>query len=305
MRPCREMGTRWVRRNAGCRWPTSPSWPGSRARPSRASSTTARASIRPRARASRRRWRRSATARTAPRGRCAPVARQTIGLVVSTLATVGNSRMLQAVADAAAARGYALTVVTACRGRHRRRLRAPARPGCGRRDRAQRGHRRRARSRRPGRPRARRRGLPGRRPVTPSCRPITRPAAAAATAHLLRSGTRPSGISPGPAGSFAAAERERGLARGAARRPAPTCPTSLRGDWTAASGHSRRPPRSPQRPEVTALFAANDQMALGALRALAEAGRAVPDDVSVVGLRRRGGCRGLPPAAHHRAPGVR
>ena len=33
---------------------------------------------------------------------------QTIGLVVSTLATVGNSRMLQAVADAAAARGYAL-----------------------------------------------------------------------------------------------------------------------------------------------------------------------------------------------------
>ena len=37
---------------------------------------------------------------------------QTIGLLVSTLATVGNSRMLQAVADAAAMRGYALTVVT-------------------------------------------------------------------------------------------------------------------------------------------------------------------------------------------------
>src|ERR671910_10566 len=36
---------------------------------------------------------------------------QTIGLLVSTLATVGNSRMLQAVADAAAARGYSLTVV--------------------------------------------------------------------------------------------------------------------------------------------------------------------------------------------------
>ena len=37
----------------------------------------------------------------------------TIGLVVSTLATVGNSRMLQAVADAASRRGFALTVVTA------------------------------------------------------------------------------------------------------------------------------------------------------------------------------------------------
>ena len=36
----------------------------------------------------------------------------TLGLVVSTLATVGNSRMLQAVADAAASRGYALMVVT-------------------------------------------------------------------------------------------------------------------------------------------------------------------------------------------------
>src|SRR5690606_39102693 len=38
---------------------------------------------------------------------------QTIGLVVTTLATVGNSRMLQATVEAAEARGYALTVVTA------------------------------------------------------------------------------------------------------------------------------------------------------------------------------------------------
>ena len=33
-----------------------------------------------------------------------------------------------------------------------------------------------------------------------------------------------------------------------------------------------------------ALFAANDQMALGALRALADAGRRVPEDVAVVGF---------------------
>ena len=32
------------------------------------------------------------------------------------------------------------------------------------------------------------------------------------------------------------------------------------------------------------MFAANDQMALGAIRALAEAGRRVPEDVSVVGF---------------------
>ena len=37
---------------------------------------------------------------------------QTLGLVAQTLATIGNSRMLQSVAEAASARGYALTVVT-------------------------------------------------------------------------------------------------------------------------------------------------------------------------------------------------
>src|SRR5690606_11647288 len=36
----------------------------------------------------------------------------TLGLVAQTLSTVGNSRMLQAVAEAAEMRGYALTVVT-------------------------------------------------------------------------------------------------------------------------------------------------------------------------------------------------
>ena len=35
---------------------------------------------------------------------------------------------------------------------------------------------------------------------------------------------------------------------------------------------------------MTAIFAANDQMALGVLRAMHEAGRSIPDEVSVVGF---------------------
>jgi DNA-binding LacI/PurR family transcriptional regulator len=62
-------------------------------------------------------------------------------------------------------------------------------------------------------------------------------------------------------------------------RPSP----HLEGDWTAASGY-RIGALLARRDDVTAVFAANDQMALGLLRALWEAGRSVPGDVSVVGF---------------------
>jgi DNA-binding LacI/PurR family transcriptional regulator len=55
------------------------------------------------------------------------------------------------------------------------------------------------------------------------------------------------------------------------------------GDWSAESGY-RAGLELAEKPDVTAVFAANDQMAIGVLRALHEAGRAVPDDVSVVGF---------------------
>ncbi len=60
-------------------------------------------------------------------------------------------------------------------------------------------------------------------------------------------------------------------------------PPPLPGDWSARAGydHGRRLSADP---EVTAIFAANDQMALGVLRAMHEAGRAIPDEVSVVGF---------------------
>lgn len=57
----------------------------------------------------------------------------------------------------------------------------------------------------------------------------------------------------------------------------------LRGDWTAATGHRIGAALAAGEPP-TAVFAANDQTALGMLAAFREAGLRVPQDVSVVGF---------------------
>ena len=75
-------------------------------------------------------------------------------------------------------------------------------------------------------------------------------------------------------------------------------PEPLVGDWSADSGYELGR-RLVGDPDVTAVFASNDQMALGALRAFHEAGRRVPDDVSVVGYDDIPEAAHLLPPAHH------
>ncbi|MEO8221619.1 MAG: substrate-binding domain-containing protein [Specibacter sp.] len=60
-------------------------------------------------------------------------------------------------------------------------------------------------------------------------------------------------------------------------------PDILRGDWSTESGY-RIGLELGARPEVTAIFAANDHMALGAMRALHDLGRRIPEDVTVIGF---------------------
>ncbi|MFF1438955.1 LacI family DNA-binding transcriptional regulator [Streptomyces sp. NPDC058295] len=60
-------------------------------------------------------------------------------------------------------------------------------------------------------------------------------------------------------------------------------PPLIEGDWSAASGYAAGRELACD-PDVTAVFAANDDMAIGLIRALTEAGRRVPGDVSVVGF---------------------
>jgi DNA-binding LacI/PurR family transcriptional regulator len=56
------------------------------------------------------------------------------------------------------------------------------------------------------------------------------------------------------------------------------------GDWSATSGYEATQRLLEAGRPFTALFAQNDQMAVGAIRALREAGRQVPGEVSIVGF---------------------
>ena len=55
------------------------------------------------------------------------------------------------------------------------------------------------------------------------------------------------------------------------------------GDWSYESGYQAMQRLLQRAPQLTAVFAHNDQMAIGAIRALLEAGRRIPGDVAVVG----------------------
>ncbi len=106
--------------------------------------------------------------------------------------------------------------------------------------------------------------------------------AAKATQHLLDLGHQTVHHMAGPDNWVDAQERVEGWrgTLGAAGRPEPEM---LRGDWSARSGYELGH-RIAAMPEVTAVLCANDPMALGLIRALAERGRQVPRDVSVVGF---------------------
>ncbi|MFI6740847.1 LacI family DNA-binding transcriptional regulator [Nonomuraea sp. NPDC050451] len=103
-----------------------------------------------------------------------------------------------------------------------------------------------------------------------------------ATEHLLGLGHATVWHVAGPHRWWAARDRARGWREALAAAGAPEQP-ALEGDWSPASGYAAGRVLAAN-PRVTAVFAANDDMAIGVLRALAEAGRAVPEEVSVVGM---------------------
>jgi DNA-binding LacI/PurR family transcriptional regulator len=106
--------------------------------------------------------------------------------------------------------------------------------------------------------------------------------AVAATRHLLELGHRTVWHIAGPADFLEARERIDGW-QSALEAAGSDVPPLLSGDWSARSGYELGQ-RLATVSDVTAVFAANDQMALGTLRALHEVGRQVPRDISIVGF---------------------
>jgi DNA-binding LacI/PurR family transcriptional regulator len=209
---------------------------------------------------------------------------RTIGVILFTLSTTGNVRTLEAIAASAAAEGYAITVIP---------VEAPTQDGVN------------GAFTRLGELAvdavillmevhlldAASVSLPTDVPVVVADSdagdryPVVDTDQAAgsrvAVEHLLALGHETVLHLAGPTGSYAGQRREDAWRR-ALLDAGRTVPPVHRGDWSAASGYAVG--LEIARTDATAVFAANDQMALGLLRALAESGRRVPQDVSVVGF---------------------
>ncbi len=115
-----------------------------------------------------------------------------------------------------------------------------------------------------------------------------------ATRHLLELGHRDIYHLAGPQDWIEAEARMQGFLIELDDAEVPMAPPVL-GDWTADFGYfaGRELARTA---DFTAVFAANDQMALGVLHALRDAGRDVPGEISVVGFD------DIPEAAHFWPP---
>jgi DNA-binding LacI/PurR family transcriptional regulator len=138
----------------------------------------------------------------------------------------------------------------------------------------------------------RRRGVPvvvGGRPPTGSRVSYVdydnRGGAQAATGHLVETGRTVIGTITGPLDMSAAVDRldgYRDALRAAGVEPDPELEAT--GDFTQESGVRAMEELLARRPDLDALFVANDIMATGALQVLERAGRRVPDDVALVGF---------------------
>jgi LacI family transcriptional regulator len=118
----------------------------------------------------------------------------------------------------------------------------------------------------------------------------------AAARHLTGLGHREIGVVTGPPGLVTVADRLAGFHEALLDSGVGARTVEVPGDFTRESGYQAMRRLLEQRPEVTAVFALSDLMAVGALAALREAGRRVPADVSLIGFDDLAICADLTPA---------
>ena len=102
-----------------------------------------------------------------------------------------------------------------------------------------------------------------------------------ATEHLIDLGHRNVLHISGPSSWFEATARASGYA--AAMRTHRLTPRIIEGDWTAEAGYEIGVTLDLDAYDTTAIFAGNDDIALGLLHAFADRGISVPADVSIIG----------------------
>jgi DNA-binding LacI/PurR family transcriptional regulator len=101
--------------------------------------------------------------------------------------------------------------------------------------------------------------------------------------HLVARGCQFVAMISGPADVPASHDRITGFRQSMARRGHAYIPL-VSGNFTQESGEEAMRTLLAQTPTIDGVFVANDLMAVGALLALRDAGRRVPDDVAVVGF---------------------
>jgi LacI family transcriptional regulator len=106
-----------------------------------------------------------------------------------------------------------------------------------------------------------------------------------ATEHLLAGGARRVGIVTGPMNWWEARQRQLGWRESLQEQGLPASDRLIvNGDWGATSGEEGLYRLLEQEPDLDAVFASNDQMALGVLHAAHRLGRRIPEELSVVGV---------------------
>jgi LacI family transcriptional regulator len=112
--------------------------------------------------------------------------------------------------------------------------------------------------------------------------------AVTALRHLIGLGHRRIGYIHGPVTSLslAALERRRGYGECLKQNGIPLDKDLIEkaGSWQPPEGYRAARRLLNRRPDITAIFACSDHLAYGALKALAEEGRRIPQDISVMGF---------------------